>query len=182
MTIILFVRLLVFCLGSSGLNNVQQIDLETGTAPSAVPVLSSFALPQADSLPVNKRVKLASFRRTPCFGSCPAYSVEVWSDGQVTWNGEQHVTRLGAYTAQAPAGWIKDLLRKGELTGFFKLGSYYPTNGRPVPDVPQTIIMLRQGMQEHQVTDSADAPLELQQFERYWQEKLEMLSWKVVRK
>ncbi len=146
----------------------------------AAPVPPAAGKARANTLPATARVRLASLRRTPCFGACPVFGVDVWSDGQVTWLGERHVARLGAYTAQAPPGWVAALLREGAQSGFFELASHYPTNGHPVPDLPQTITMLRQGDREHVVTDNADAPANLLRFERYWQEKLETLAWKPV--
>lgn len=156
----------------------HRIGAEAGQATVVLPA-SSAAKNDHQPAP-NKRVKVASLRRTPCFGSCPVFAVEVWSDGQVTWQGEKNVARLGAYTAHVPAAWIAELMQEAEQSGFFQLANHYPTNGRPVPDLPETILTLRRGNAEHHVTDNADAPLGLLRFERYWQEKLEMLTWKRV--
>ncbi|MEO6038174.1 MAG: DUF6438 domain-containing protein, partial [Saprospiraceae bacterium] len=65
----------------------------------AAPELMAPPLPDAvepaGMLPVAKRSVVASLRRTACFGSCPVFSVEIWSDGQVIWQGERHVARIG---------------------------------------------------------------------------------------
>ncbi len=168
---LLYIRLLAFWLAIGGLSNVACS--HRGLAGSAQ---------QGDQRKTaTERVQVASLRRTACFGSCPVFLAEVWSDGQVTWQGERHVARLGHYTAQAPATWIAELLKEAEQSGFFRLGGHYPTNGRLVSDLPQTITMLRQNNKEYRVTDNADAPLGLLQFERYWQEKLEELSWNMVK-
>ena len=46
-----------------------------------------------------------SFSRSTCLGSCPAYSMELYSDGRYVWNGRSHVsvagTRRGRMTADA---------------------------------------------------------------------------------
>ncbi len=133
----------------------------------------------AGMLPDDKRRLVASLRRTPCFGSCPVFSVEVWSDGRVNWQGESHVARIGSFSTQVSAEWIAELLREGERAGFFELAAQYP-NGSLVPDLPQTILMLRRGKKSYRVIDNADSPLALQRFERYWQEKIENLNWRPV--
>ncbi|MEO6758436.1 MAG: DUF6438 domain-containing protein, partial [Saprospiraceae bacterium] len=124
----------------------------TGLLPEPVA-----AEPVADTRPVPKRSLVASLRRTACFGSCPVFLVEIWSDGQVVWLGEQHVARIGRYSAQVSPGWITALLQAGETAGFFDLNNQYPPKSL-VPDLPLTITMLRQGHHQHQVVDNADAP------------------------
>ena len=173
------VRMLAFWLAVSGLSNID-CTRRVGLGSDMATIAASLPKQKANDLPAKARVKVASLRRTACFGNCPVFLVEIWSDGQITWQGDQHVSRLGAYTTSAPTGWVAELMQAGEQSGFFDLANHYPINGRPVPDLPQTIITLRRGEQEHQVIDNADAPLSLLHFESYWQEKLEMLSWKRV--
>ncbi|MFT3840907.1 MAG: DUF6438 domain-containing protein [Myxococcaceae bacterium] len=43
---------------------------------------------------------LASLERTPCFGVCPVYKVEVFTDGRVHWQGFRNVGQQGAAEAQ----------------------------------------------------------------------------------
>ncbi len=130
--------------------------------------------------PETRRHLVASLRRTACFGTCPVFSVEIWSDGQVLWMGERYVTRVGAHSARASAVWIAGLLKAGDRAGYFEFAGQYPRNGQLVPDLPLTITMLRRGDREHRVTNNADAPLALLAFERYFLEKLETLRWKPV--
>jgi hypothetical protein len=39
--------------------------------------------------------KKIKFARTPCYGTCPVFDVEVDQDGIVEWNGHMHVYCLG---------------------------------------------------------------------------------------
>ncbi len=131
----------------------------------------------AGMLPTDKRRLIASLKRTACYGSCPVFQVEIWSDGRAVWQGERHVARVGIYSAQVSAEWIAELLQEGLRAGFFHLANHYPANGRAVPDLPETIMMLRKGQRVQRIVDNADAPIALLQFERYWQEKVEALPW-----
>ena len=176
-------RMLVVCLsigvvGSLACAHRMVIKPALGMGLSLHPPLDRTAAD--DPLPTAKPRLVASLRRTACFGACPVFSVEIWSDGQVRWQGERHVERVGAYSARVSAAWIAELLKAGDRAGYFGLASQYPRNGQLVPDVPLTITMLRRGNREHQVTNNADAPLALLRFERYWLEKLETLRWKPV--
>ncbi len=176
-----YMRTFAFWLIISGLSILTCSHRTGNEVDKATVALSTSSANKNEHQPApNKRVKVASLRRTPCFGSCPVFAVEVWSDGQVIWQGEKNVARLGTYTAHVRADWIAELMQEAEQSGFFQLAIHYPTNGRPVPDLPKTMLTLRRGNAEHHVTDSADAPLALLRFERYWQDKLELLTWKRV--
>ncbi|MEQ6378245.1 DUF6438 domain-containing protein [Bacillaceae bacterium S4-13-58] len=39
--------------------------------------------------------KRIEFARTPCYGTCPVFDVEINHDGSVKWNGHMYVYRLG---------------------------------------------------------------------------------------
>jgi Domain of unknown function (DUF6438) len=52
------------------------------------------------------------FERTPCYGSCPAYAVEVDADGAIRYHGKAHVLVKGQRSARATA---KDLERLREI-------------------------------------------------------------------
>ena len=176
-------RMLVVCLSIGAVDHLacayrMVIQPALGMGLSVQPPMDMAAAD--DPLPAAKRSLVASLRRTACFGNCPVFSVEIWSDGQVRWQGERHMARVGAYSARVSAAWIAGLLQAGDRAGYFELASQYPRNGQLVPDVPLTITMLRRGNREHQVTNNADAPLSLLRFERYFLEKLETLRWKPV--
>ncbi len=174
-------HLLVFCLSILAAGSLACTRLVVvpalGMGLSVQPPVDMVA---TDALPAAKRSVVASLRRTACFGACPVFSVEIWSDGQARWQGERHVARLGAHSARVSSAWIAGLLKAGDRAGYFELASQYPRNGQLVPDLPLTITMLRRGNREHRVTNNADAPLALLRFERYFLEKLETLRWKPV--
>jgi hypothetical protein len=82
----------------------------------------------AQSPPPKPRIALDfKLRRTPCFGRCPAYTVEIAHDGKITWTGEKSVQVVGGAHAEIPAGDLRQLARAVEAAHFFDLDE----TGRP---------------------------------------------------
>jgi len=85
-----------------------------------------------------------SLERTPCFGSCPTYTISVSASGQVTFDGRAHVSQPGLATKTIPRQQVDALLIELERAGFFTFASRYaasePGCGRYVTDLPGAII------------------------------------------
>jgi hypothetical protein len=64
--------------------------------------------------------------RTPCFGRCPVYSVELDGTGRVLFEGKGFVEQTGRHEAQVPARDVQDLARRMETAGWFGLRDSYP--------------------------------------------------------
>ena len=84
-----------------------------------------------------------TLERTPCFGSCPVYTISVSASGQVTFEGRAHVRLLGTATGQIPRQRVDALLVELERAGYFGFASRYavsePVCGRYVTDLPSAI-------------------------------------------
>ena len=84
-----------------------------------------------------------TLERTPCFGSCPVYTISVSASGQVTFEGRAHVRLLGTATEQIPRQRVDALLVELERAGYFGFASRYavsePVCGRYVTDLPSAL-------------------------------------------
>jgi hypothetical protein len=85
-----------------------------------------------------------SLDRTPCFGTCPVYTISVTASGQVTFEGRAHVPRPGVARAEIPRQRVDSLLVELERAGYFGFAGRYaasePACGRYVADLPSAII------------------------------------------
>ncbi len=90
-----------------------------------------------------------SLERTPCFGTCPVYTVSVSPFGQVTFEGRAHVRHLGTARGQIPPRRVDSLLVEIEKAGYFRFADRYaasePACGRYVTDLPAAISTVRLG-------------------------------------
>ncbi|HEV8176921.1 MAG TPA: DUF6438 domain-containing protein [Gemmatimonadales bacterium] len=84
-----------------------------------------------------------SLQRTPCFGSCPVYTIAVSPSGLVTYEGRAHVQVLGTAAGQIRKQRVDELLTEIERAGYFHFASRYavsePPCGRYVTDLPTVI-------------------------------------------
>lgn len=74
-----------------------------------------------------------TLERTRCFGACPAYSVTVYGDGTVVYEGVDFVKVEGTRTAQIPQEKVKELVDEFYEIGFFELRDRYE---QQVSDLP----------------------------------------------
>ena len=84
-----------------------------------------------------------TLERTPCFGSCPVYTVGVSASGEVTYQGRAHVRRLGTATARISEARVDSLLYELDRAGYFTFANRYrpsePVCGRYATDSPAAI-------------------------------------------
>lgn len=99
--------------------------------------------PAQDPSDATGPVPAISLERTPCFGTCPVYTISVSPSGQVTFEGRAHVRLLGTATGQIPPRRVDSLLVELEKAGYFRFASRYaasdPACGRYVTDLPAAI-------------------------------------------
>jgi len=128
-------------------------------------------------LPRTEPRLLASLKHTPCYGHCPVYEIQFYSNGQAIYNGDRYVPRQGIYLAIAPDSMIQEILAKARDIDFFALSDLYPENGKLIADLPQTIIYFNDGRQEKTITNNHLAPKGLIEFERLLDRLALELNW-----
>ena len=82
-----------------------------------------------------------TFERTPCFGTCPGYLMQVYSDGRVAYEGRRAVPIMGKKDLKLPAAAVADMLRQANEAHFDQFQDRYSRN---TSDLPSTIIAVRQ--------------------------------------
>jgi len=132
--------------------------------PTALPVFKQVFSPE-DTLLSNTDT-LLFYRRSACFGFCPTFDFTIYQNGIVKYDGIQHVDNLGTAYRLASDSWWN--LVKAELNkfDFYKLASVYPIEKELyIPDLPNTIITLKEMGMRKSVIDNHHAPKELKDFE-----------------
>jgi hypothetical protein len=105
-------------------------------------LLSVTAAVNGQDLPV------ITLRRTACFGTCPGYSLEIFQDGRLHYNGEAYVAVTGPQEAQIPPEAVKALIESFLKIDYFNLEDVYETYQDPdgtrmaVTDLPTTFTSL----------------------------------------
>lgn len=93
---------------------------------------------------------MITLTRTVCFGFCPAYTVTITGDGQVTYQGERFVNVTGERRAIVPRADVERLLRRFDEIGFDQLRDSYRAQ---VTDLPTYTITLERHGRRKSVAD-----------------------------
>ena len=81
------------------------------------------------------------FERTPCYGRCPAYIMQVYADGRVAYEGRHSVPMMGKHELKLPAATVADMLRQAKEAHFETFEKEYLSGAT---DMPSTIVTIRQ--------------------------------------
>lgn len=82
-----------------------------------------------------------TFERTPCYGRCPAYTMQVYADGRVAYEGRNFVPMMGPHDLRLPAAAVADMVRQAKEAHFETFDKQYSRN---TSDLPSTIVAIRQ--------------------------------------
>ena len=84
-------------------------------------VLSLAACAAPPAAPTPSASDQISMTRGPCFGACPMYTVTVWGDGRVQFEGDRFVAQTGARSKTIDAAAVAGLFALADEIGFFDL-------------------------------------------------------------
>ncbi|MEO8067360.1 MAG: DUF6438 domain-containing protein [Flavobacteriales bacterium] len=116
-----------------------------------------------------------SIKRTPCFGKCPVYQINVYRSGYATYTGTNNTDLLGDHVGHIGADTLALLLNKAEALGFFGLQDKY--DGQ-VTDLPSTIVRVVSKDRNKQVLGRVKAPQAFKDLVLYAEELLLKAPWK----
>ncbi len=123
---------------------------------------------EADSL-------FMTFERTPCFGKCPAFRVNIYRGGYATYEGTQFSEymgkHMGAFSKETPLA----ILAEAERIGFFGMEKKYDA---PVTDLPSMITEIRTKEKQHKVLARVGTPKELKEFGKYMDALIDNIDWR----
>jgi hypothetical protein len=112
-----------------------RFNLHVSLLPPVAEPLKKVAFPQVKDW---KSVKI-TLRRTMCFGSCPAYSVEVDGDGSVLYQGQAYVAFTGTHRALVPQESVGELVKMFELADYYSLRDEYSLGATDLPTYTTSI-------------------------------------------
>ena len=100
--------------------------------------------------------------RTSCFGFCPDYSLTIYGNGTVLYDGHALVATKGKKTASIPKEDVQGLVRKSIEIDYFHFRNSYNAS---VSDLPTTTTSVTIGNNSKKVINYYGPPENLKQFE-----------------
>lgn len=115
-----------------------------------------------------------AFERTPCFGPCKAYRINLYRSGHATYEGRAHVEKEGMYNGRVGQDTMEAIVREAGRIGFWGFEERYDS---PVTDLPSTIVRVVSGGRDKQVTGRVGPPAGFTAFAAYIDELLLPVDW-----
>jgi hypothetical protein len=109
-----------------------------------------------------------TLERSACFGSCPIYTVTIYTDGTVEYNGERFVDVEGEQTGEIDPATVEQLVAGFEAAGYFDWEDEY--TDMQVTDMPTFITSVTRDGETKQITHyggDENAPLLLSYLENW---------------
>ncbi len=129
-------------------------------------------------IPITPTVLLmAKINRTPCYGKCPVFTIELFNNGVVKYNGIAFVDKKGIYTAKVTPEFIARIQSKALSIKYLSFENKYPIAPIVIADLPTTTTFIRIGEEGKQIADNFDAPRELIDFENWLEHQFDKLDW-----
>lgn len=113
--------------------------------------------------------------RTPCFGTCPAYKLEVFTDGLVKMHGDNFVDKLGSWELQLSSEQLAGLKAAFEEAGFYDLEDSYMEQ---IPDVPTVTVEYYLNQRKKVVVENMNGPDKLHILQRTIDALRALEGWK----
>ena len=104
---------------------------------------------------------LLSLQRTPCFGTCPVYLVEVLGDGTLHFRGERHVKVTEPIDTKLDPATLKKLIARVEGTPFASWPNFVKETSSDAP----TVVLTFKGHTVRHYRGDLEAPEELTKLE-----------------
>jgi hypothetical protein len=99
-----------------------------------------------------------SMQRTACYGTCPQYTVSIYHNGKITYNGKLFVDKIGCFSSfiyDTEVATIKLFL---DDIDFFALDKEYIAH---MTDIPSVVTEVYLDGKRHKVTDRLEGPQSL---------------------
>ena len=136
----------------------KRLQAERGPSTAIIPPAPGGPAGQLPDAPA----PVITLTRTPCFGTCPDYTVSIAADGTVTYSGNTNVKVTGDQTWKIDPAAVRGLVREMQDAGYFELQDEYTSM---MTDHPTVYTSLTVGDRTKKVKDYIAGPPRLKEIE-----------------
>lgn len=121
-------------------------------------LLSCYSLQKKPVCILEKPDTIISLERTACYGECPIYKIEVFSDGSGQFTGTRFIEKIGISNFQLTAKEIDSIVNYATKIGFNNMNDEYTER---ISDLPTTFVKIK----KKKIRDYVGGPKELKELE-----------------
>jgi len=115
-----------------------------------------------------------SFERTACFGQCPTFLANFYSDGKVQYHGIDNVENKGHFKGNITSSELEGIYQVALDIGFFSMKDKYDAQ---ITDVPSQIYFIGMHGDKKKVFSRYNAPPELKKLGEHIDKVLTGIDW-----
>ncbi|MEO6882854.1 MAG: DUF6438 domain-containing protein [Bacteroidia bacterium] len=112
--------------------------------------------------------------KTPCFGTCPVYTIDIHANGKVFFDGTQNVSKIGKFQKQLTKQLVDSLTNIFENAPFWDFKDNYSAM---MTDIPTTYIRFVHNGKDKKIRDYYNAPQSLRILEKMIQQIANSDDW-----
>jgi hypothetical protein len=113
-------------------------------------------------------------KKTACYGTCPVYEIQIYSDLTVYLSGERHLDQIGNFKSTLTNEKFEYLKSQFRDIDFFELEDKY---WEAYTDLPTTYVYFSDQEREKKIEDYVGAPQKLKNLEKEIAGLLDDLKW-----
>jgi hypothetical protein len=114
-------------------------------------------------------------RKTPCFGTCPEFTMTFDLSGKALYTGLTNVTKKGDYSKTFKPEEVRKAIDAFEAANFWGFNDKYVDQG--VSDMPSTYIYFEHNGRTKRIEDQFNSPKELKALERLLEDMANSEGW-----
>lgn len=140
-------------------------------------ILISFTILNVSCLALKKtnNTLLYELETTSCYGTCPVFKLQVYTNGYVKLEGKKHLDLIGQFESSLSKEQMNALKEEFEKISFFNLKDSYTSN---FTDLPTKYITYHKDGESKQVMAYDNIPKDLKSLIKQLENLVDDLDWK----
>ena len=130
-----------------------------------------------DAAPTQEVYLSISMKKTACYGTCPVYEIQIYSDLSVKLKADQHLDKTGTFESKISGKRLDQIKAMFLEADFFSFKDQYT---KKVTDLPTTYLYFNDSGKEKRVMDYYGAPESLKSLENEVASLLDELDWERI--
>ncbi len=122
--------------------------------------------------------QVAAIEKSPCFGKCPVYSMQIFKDGKVSYEGKMNTKKLGVFQKNITKKELKDIAKAFESAKFTTLQDIYTSE---LEDLPSTMLYYSNGSINKSVVGKENRPPQVLQLQYMLEKIADSDGWLLIR-
>jgi hypothetical protein len=106
----------------------------------------------------DEKGQVVAMEKSPCFGKCPHYSMQIFKDGKVVYNGKANTKKLGIFEKTIDKKELNSIVKAFESSKFSSFNDLYNSE---LADLPSTMLYYADGKTKKSVTGKENRPAEV---------------------